>query len=274
MRDFLKFLLSSHFFLLFLLLEAISIFLVVRNTEKADLFISSANSISGFFHKNMTGISDYFGLKNQNELLISENEKLRNLLALNDESEQYYSDDIEAAGCFYISARVIKNSVYSPYNFITLDKGESDGLREDMAVVSNAGVVGIVANVSNHYASVISLLNINLGINAKIKRTNFFGTLKWDREDYRFVSLYDIPDHSSLYIGDEVVTGGFSSVFPEGMKIGTVHEFEKEEQNSFYKIKVKLSQDFKKLKYVYAVEYPGRAERLELEDSTARRFNY
>lgn len=274
MRDFLKFILSSHFFLLFLLLESISIFLIVRNTEKADLFISSANSVSGFFHKNIASISDYFSLKNDNELLKLENEKLKNYIHLKDKESYIYSEEIEETGSYYISAKVIKNSVYNPYNFITINKGESDGLKEDMAVVSDAGVVGIVANVSKNYASVISLLNLNLSINAKIKRTNFFGSLKWDREDYRYVYLYDIPDHSSLYVGDEVITGGFSSIFPEGIKIGTVQEFEKEKQNSFYKIKVKLSQDFKKLKHVYAVDYSGRTERLILEDSTARRFNY
>jgi rod shape-determining protein MreC len=274
MRDFLKFILNSHFFLLFLLLESISIFLIVRNTEKADLFISSANSVSGFFHKNIAGISDYFSLKNDNELLKLENEKLKNYIHLKDKESYIYSEEIEETGSYYISAKVIKNSVYNPYNFITINKGESDGLKEDMAVVSDAGVVGIVANVSKNYASVISLLNLNLSINAKIKRTNFFGSLKWDREDYRYVYLYDIPDHSSLYVGDEVITGGFSSIFPEGIKIGTVQEFENEKQNSFYKIKVKLSQDFKKLKHVYAVDYSGRTERLILEDSTARRFNY
>jgi len=222
----------------------------------------------------MTSISDYFSLKEKNELLSEENEKLRNLLNITGKEEIHYSKEIEETGSFYLSAKVIKNSVYSPYNFITLNKGEADGIKVDMAVVSDAGIVGVVANVSDHYSSVISLLNIKLGVNAKIKRSNFFGTLRWDREDYRYVILNDIPDHSSLYIGDEIVTGGFSSIFPEGLKIGTVQEFEKEQQNSFYKIRVKLSQDFKKLNNVYVIDYLGREERIQLEDSTAQRFKF
>ncbi len=274
MRDFFKFLLGSHFFLLFLFLESVSVFLVVRNTEKADLFISSANSVSGFFNKNVSFISEYFFLKEYNKELLSENEKLQNILSILKPEVQNFSVEIENTGAFYQSAEVIKNSVHSPYNILTLNKGENQGIREDMAVISDAGVVGIVTNVSNNYCSVISVLNIKLGINAKIKRTNFFGTLKWDKKDYRYVILSDIPDHSSLYIGDEVVTGGYSAIFPGGIKIGTVDDFQKEKQNSFYKIKVKLSQDFKKLKYVYIVDYFGRDEILQLEDSTVRRYQF
>ncbi len=274
MRDFLKFLLSSHLFLLFLLLESVSVLLVVRNTEKADLFISSANSFSGFFNKNITFISKYFSLKENNKELFQENEKLHNILNALKQEPQNFSEEIEEIGFFYQSAEVIKNSVHSPYNIITLNKGKNNGITEDMAVISDAGVVGVVVNVSNNYCTVVSLLNIKFGINAKIKRTNFFGTVKWDKVDYRYIILSDIPDHSPLYVGDEVVTGGYSAIFPEGIKIGTVDDFHKEKQNSFYKIKVKLSQDFKKLKYVYIIDYFGRDERLQLEDSTLRRYQF
>ena len=116
MRDFFKFLLSSHFFLLFLLLESISVFLVVRITDIADLFISSANSVSGFFKKNVSFISEYFSLKELNKELISENEKLHNILNSIDQEFQMFSTDIERIGSFYQSAEVIKNSVHSPYN--------------------------------------------------------------------------------------------------------------------------------------------------------------
>lgn len=274
MRDFFKFLLSSHFFLLFLLLESVSVFLIVRNTEKANLFISSANSVSGFFNKKVTFISEYFSLKEHNKELLSENERLHNILNIIKQEPQIFSEKIEETGFFYQSAGVIKNSVHNPYNIISLNKGENHGIREDMAVISDAGVVGVVADVSNNYCTVVSLLNIKFGINAKIKRTNYFGILKWDKKNYRYAILSDIPDHSSLYVGDEVVTGGYSAIFPEGIKIGTVAGFQKEKQNSFYKIKVKLSQDFKKLKDVYIVDYPGKDERIQLEDSTLRRFQF
>jgi rod shape-determining protein MreC len=268
MRDFFRFLMNSHFFMLFLLLEAIAIFLVVRNNDKATVFISSANAVTGFFNEKLSDVSDYFSLREHNKVLIEENELLKNYISQNRIIPEKFSGQLEDSGYFYQTAIVIKNSVHRPYNVMTLDKGKNHGLKEDMAVISDMGIVGVIANVGNNYSTVVSLLNTKLGVNAKIKRTGYFGTLRWDREDYRYVVLNDIPDHSSLYKGDEVVTGGYSSIFPEGIKIGTVHSFEKEIENSFYTIKVKLSQDFKNLKYVYVVDYHGKDERIHLEDST------
>lgn len=274
MKDLLKFLLKSHFFLLFLVLESISIFLVVRNTEKANVFISSANSFSGFLQNKITSINDYFLLKEQNNYLKAENEHLRNYIKNSHQSDFNVSKEIEKSGHFYQSAIVVKNSVYKPHNIMTLDKGKNDGIREDMAVLSDAGIVGIVAVAGKNYCTVISLLNSKLGISSKIERTNYYGSLMWDENNYRYSTLYDIPDHSSLYIGDKVVTSGYSAIFPEGLTIGTVAEFEKEKESSFYKIKIKLSQDFKKLKYVYIVDYLGKDERTQLEDSTLLRFRF
>ena len=274
MKDLLKFLLKSHFFLLFLVLESISIFLVVRNSEKANVFVSSANSISGFFHNKISSVNDYFSLRDQNVYLKAENEKLKNLVNSMVISDFNISKEIEKSGHFYQSAIVVKNSVYKPRNIITLNKGKDDGIRKDMAVLSDAGIIGTVAVAGKNYCTVVSLLNSKLGISSKIERTDYYGSLKWDEKDYRYSILYDIPDHSSLYIGDKIVTAGYSAIFPEGLTIGTVSEFEKEKESSFYKIKIKLSQDFKKLKYVYIVDFLGKDERTQLEDSTILRFQF
>lgn len=272
MRDFLKLLQKSHFFLLFLVLEAISIFLAVRNTEKETAFVSSANSVTGFIYEKTSYISDYFSLREQNSFLKKENENLKNYINNILKKEFNFSKDIENTGYFYQSANVIKNSVNKPNNIITLNKGKNDGIREDMAVISDNGVVGIVANVSNNYCTVITLVNSKLGLNAKIKRTNYFGALQWDGKNYQYSILYDIPDHSSLYKGDKIITTGYSSIFPEGIMIGTVEDFYKE--SSFYNIKVKLSQDFNKLKHVYIVDYFDKEEIIQLEDSTYLRYQF
>jgi rod shape-determining protein MreC len=143
-----------------------------------------------------------------------------------------------------------------------------------MAVVSDAGVIGVVAKSGKNYASVISILNLKYGLNAKIKRTGFFGELKWDGNDYRYVYLYDIPVYSSVYIGDEIVTTGFSIVFPEGIAIGTVESFEKEQQSSFYQIKVKLNQDFKNLENVYVIDFNGKEEIKQIIDTTMKIYEF
>jgi len=272
MRDFLRILQNSHFFFLFLVLESISIFLAVRNTDKKNMFISSANLVTGFILEKTSGINNYFYLKDENSILKKENKYLKNHINKNKKIGFNTSKDIENAGNYYQSAVVIKNSIYNPNNIISLNKGKSDGIRGDMAVISDAGVVGIVANTSENYCTVISLLNSKISISAKIKRTNFFGSLKWDGNNYRFSTLYDVPDHSSLYIGDKIVTTGYSSIFPEGITIGTVKEFYKD--GSFYKIRVKLSQDFNNLRNVYIVEYFNKDEIIQLEDSTYLQYQF
>lgn len=274
MRDFIRFLYNSHFVILFLILEFISIFISIRNTDKTKIFISSANSVSGYFSKKINQVSNYFELKEQNITLRKENEKLRNMLNNIEKDDIKISQEFEETGVYYTSAEVIKNSVHFPHNILTINKGLNQGIKEDMAVISDAGVVGVVAKSGKQYASVISLLNIRLGISAKIQRTGYFGDLKWDGGDYQFVYLYDIPFYSSLYIGDEIVTSGFSSLFPEGIPIGTVYAFEKEKESSFYKIKVKLSQDFKKIDNVYVIDFKGREEIIQLQDSTIKQFQF
>jgi rod shape-determining protein MreC len=274
MRDFLRFLYNSHFIVLFLLLESLSIFISVRNTEKSKIFISTANSVSGFFNKKISLFSNYFILNEKNKRLISENEKLKNIISNLELKDIKFSKELEEKGVYYISANVIKNSVHLPYNIITIDKGQKQGIKEDMAVVSDAGVIGIVVNSGRNYSTVISIINLKFGINGKIKRTGYFGDIKWDGQDYRYVYLYDIPVYSSVYKGDEIVTGGLSVIFPEGIKIGTVDSFQKEKESSFYKIKVKLNQDFRNLENVYVIDFKGKDEIMQLQDSTISRFQF
>ena len=272
MRDFLRFFQNSHFFFLFLFLETISIFLAVRNTQKKSIFINSANLVVGYFYDKTDNVRSYFLLKENNERLKKENEYLKNIKNNYSETFSSTSKSVEKMGYFYKSADVIKNSIFKPNNIITLNKGKKDGITEDMAVISDDGIVGIVANVSKNYCSVVSLLNNKIHISAKIKRTNYFGSLKWDKDNYRFSTLYDIPDHTSLYKGDKIVTSGFSLIFPKDILIGTVYDFTKE--GSFYKIKVKLSQNFNNLQSVYIVDFIHKQEIIQLEDSTYTRYQF
>ncbi|MCF6183572.1 MAG: rod shape-determining protein MreC [Bacteroidales bacterium] len=274
MKEFINFIKSAHFFLLFLVLESFSIFLIVKNTDKKLVFLNSANSVSGFFHKESSYISDYFSLRTDNQRLIKENNRLKNYITLLKPKKHLFSADLENIGYYYKYAEVVKNSVNKPNNILTVNKGSSDGIYENMAVVSDEGIVGITAIIGKRYTTVISVLNSKLGISAKIKRTGFHGIIKWDEKNPEYVLLTDIPVYTSLYKGDEVVTGGYSAIFPEGMKIGTVSEFKKDKQSTFFIIKVKLSQDFRKLNNVYLVDYKGRKERIQIEDSTFARYRF
>ncbi|NPA68084.1 MAG: rod shape-determining protein MreC [Chlorobi bacterium] len=274
MKEFLNLIKNSYFVLLFLILESFSVFLIVKNTGKEGIFINSANYFAGSIHEKIRNISAYFSLREENKKLAEANKKLRNYISITQTDKPRYSPEIQQYGYFYKSAEVVKNSTDKEHNILTVNKGSKDGINTNSAVVSDNGVVGITAIIGKHFTTVVSLLNTKLEISAKIKRTDFHGIAKWDGKDYRYITLYDIPVYSSLFKGDEVVTGGYSAIFPEGIKIGTVYSFEKDKQNTFYNIKVKLGQDFKKLDFVYIIDCKSKEERRQLEDSTLNLYGF
>ncbi len=167
----------------------------------------------------------------------------------------------------YQSAQMINSSFNKTKNYITLDKGSSDGVMKEMAVCSKEGVVGIIQSTSGHYARVLPLINTNLRVSAKLKKNGYYGSLQWDGNDYRYSYLNDIPFHVEVTQGDSIVTSGFSSIFPEGELIGFVESVNKETAN-FLTIKVKLAVDFKKISDVYVVANLNKSEKLQLEEMT------
>jgi rod shape-determining protein MreC len=208
-------------------------------------------------------------LQKINEELAKENSYLRSQLPTSfKDSKDYFSlvyDTLNKRQYTYRSAKVINNSTNKYFNFITLNKGSLNGIRKEMGVISSKGVVGIVKDVSDHYTSVISILNTRLHISAKLKESGFFGSLNWDGKDYRYAWLNEIPIHAPVKVGDLVVTSGYSSIFPEGILIGTVEEVEKDKGESFFRIKVRLSVDFKDLSYVEVISNNMRDEQFNLE---------
>ena len=165
----------------------------------------------------------------------------------------------------YTSARVINNSVNRPFNYITLNKGRKDGIKPDQGIISASGIVGVVTNVSESYSVGLSVLNRRWSISAKLKKSGYFGSLFWQGNNYRMASLMEIPYHVEISPGDTVVTSGYSSVFPEGIMIGTIQSFDQSEGENYYNIQVELSTDFRALSYVEVVENVNREEINQLE---------
>lgn len=271
MKTLINVLLRYHFFLLFIFLEGIALIIVISSdVEKKNAFFSSANSISGYLNSKVNNWTSYFSLTSENELLRNENIKLKSQLEAIKASlrpnQMFITDTSSSFSYEYLGARVIKNTVTKDKNFITIDKGAKDGVEKDFGVIGPNGMVGIVVATSNHYALVISILNNRLGFSAKIKKNNFFGSIQWDGEDYRSVTLSEIPNHLDLSVGDTVVSSGYSAIFPENILIGTISKFEKNESTNFYDLDVKLTTDFKSLSNVYVVNNKNRREQILLEN--------
>jgi rod shape-determining protein MreC len=272
-RNLIKFIIRFHFFLLFLLLEIISLTLAINNSSHHNKkFFSSANFISAGLFSGIDAVGQYLNLRTVNKTLAIENRVLRNNLATsyihNYEFKRTVRDSLYSQQYKYIDAKVVNNSINKQQNYITLNKGSKQGVGKDMAVISSTGVVGIVYDVTPNFSTVISLLNVNYKISAKLKNEAYFGSLYWDAIDYRYCILSEIPYHVDIDIGDTVVTNSFSNIYPEGVLIGTIKEYNKTKHDNFYNIKVELSTDFQSVEYVYVIKDLLKEERLTLEKLT------
>lgn len=280
MKNLFRLIYRYHVVLLFLLLETLSLSMVVTyNNYQRATFLDSSNFFSGTLFEEFSSFFQIFEFRQVNIKLAEENAVLRAALQdqfLKRDHGLYHSTDsiylpriakdssIRAVYRF-TTARVINNSVNQQHNFITLNKGRHDGIKPDMGVIANGQVVGLVANVSENFSTVISLLNSRWKISAKIKRNDYFGSLSWDGKDYRRVQLNEIPYHVPVQNGDTVVTTGYASSFPEGIMIGTISDFSIGTGSNFYKIEVMLAADFKHLVIVGLVENKQQFEIKQLE---------
>jgi len=273
MKGLVNFIIRFHFFILFLLFESFSLFLLIQyNFYQKAGFITSSNIVTGNIYKTFRSFTEYLSLKKNNSVLLWENAKLHNSLKSSFKSDGSVTvkinDTIYHQQYEYIPVKVINNSINHQSNYITLSKGSLHGMKNEMAVISPRGIVGVIKNTSRNFSSVISLLNINFKVSGKIRKNGYFGSLSWDGKDYTIASLSEIPLHVKLSRGDTIVTSGYSVIFPEGVMIGTIYSFDKKSGNNFYEIKVKLSTDFKNLSDVYAVKNLLKSEQLKLESQT------
>ncbi len=270
MRNLIRFILRNHVFFLFFILEVLSlVFVFSYNNYQKVKFLNSSSQLTGKIYDAYSSLIQYINLPSVNRQLAEENAKLRNIFMVGPFPGQipdslfrkYPAGELTYR---YIPARVICNSVDRQQNFITLNKGSKDGIKPDMGVISLHGVAGIITHVSPSYSSGLSLLNTRWNVSAKLKKNNYFGSLSWDGKNYRFAMLNEIPFHVDIAVGDTVITSGFSTIFPEGILLGTIESFEKEGGDNFYTIRVRLSVDFKSVSYVEIIENRDKQEILRI----------
>jgi rod shape-determining protein MreC len=265
-RTLLDFIIRHSYIFLFILLETISLLLLFgyNDRQKAALF-SSSNTVSGHVFEIQSNFKEYFGLKNENAKLADENARLqsevfflRDSLRINQEISVLSNS---------VVARVIDNSVRKDDNFITIDKGASDGLSKGMGVYDANGVVGIVMLTGKIYSVILPILNGRSSISCKIKGQNCFGFLEWKGGDPYTAEVLDLPYLTNVEVGDTIVTSGFSSVFPEGIPVGVVSGFEEYQAGYSIVVSVKLSADISNLGYVYINTKKSDTELLQLKQN-------
>ena len=268
MQQIINFILRYKNFLLYIFLMIVALgFTIQSHSYHQSSFFNSSSWLTGSIYETSYSITSYFDLDKENQKLVKENEMLRKLL-FNKEGPTSSSLDAVQLAYTITSGQVIKNSYADQRNYITINKGEKDGVKPDMGVITPQGILGIVENTSNNFATVQSILNDRSNINAKLKNTNHFGSLVWNGEAYSTVQLVDIPRLVPLVVGDTIVTGAMSSIFPENIPIGTIQKFDLDNSKSFWRIDVSLFNDMTNIKNVYVVNNENREEIIQLQVET------
>lgn len=306
MRTLLQILKRYWTFILFILLLLLSLKLTSnRNSMMGNDILSSSNRLSGFFYDKQYSIVQYFRLKSVNDSLLQENAHLRNLLAQNSSSDTFQDmmvtipilgvdsskknipittdtsqkennlntrkfgerKVIKYAEYHYISARVINNTIaHEKINFITINRGREDGIEPNMPVVTYNGIVGRVAYVSDHYATIVTVLSEGRTYNAKLMDGSSY-KINWDVGSSNSVSMLNVQKISDVQVGDTIFTAEYS-IFPEGIMVGTVASISEDEKTHSKNIRILLSTDFRKLDFVYVVKNGLDKEKNDLEKQT------
>ena len=280
------FLYQYRAFLTFLFLEILcSWFIIQNNSYQGAKFFNTSNRLAAGLLQSSSNVSDYFGLASVNKGLADENADLKaqleqlnqQLIALNtlrvNDSTLVKSDSVmipETDSTVlrkfdYLSAKVINNSTRRFNNYITINKGTSDGIEPGMGVIGNDGVVGKVKTASKHFAVITSILHGDVLVSAKIKRTGDLATVKWGGKDPYIAQLMYVPRHVKPLVNDTIVTSGYNAIFPEGILVGVIKEVEMQQDALFHDITISLSSDMNNISYVYLIKNTLQVEQDSLE---------
>lgn len=278
MRNLLNYLLRNSAWFLAIILIAFSIFLVFKhNSYQRSVYLSSANKVSSQFYGVSNNVTSFFSLKRNNNELLNRTAELERTVQLLKKQIVTLTADTSTIGAFtldsivpaqfeFIPADVINISVSKLNNYITIDKGSLDGVRPDMGVISTAGVVGVVRNVSKHSAVIIPIINPMFRLGAKLRNSENFGSIAWDGRNANEAQLREVPKHELFAVGDTVVTG-FSRIFPEGIIVGFTKEIGISPDDNFNTFNINLATNFHTLQHVLIIDDRYHQERTALESS-------
>ncbi len=256
--------------ILFVVLEIICFNLIIRyNPSQRNIFLNSSNIYASRLQNVRAQFDQYLSLKEVNDSLMRQNANLiENLIVI-----EYATKSIPNADSLYLAYDLIptticRNDIFKRNNHITLCSGNREGIEAGMGVIeSTAGIVGIVNNVTENFAQVISILNPQAKISCSIKNRNTHGTLVWRNRDPLHMTLEDVPKHHKIVKGDTIITSGYSTIFPRGILVGTVEDYTIESGSNSYSVSVKLFNDLTKLQYAYVVKNRFSQEQISLESS-------
>ena len=253
---------GSH--ITFVFLSAICFLLIVNyNQTQKSIFLNSSNYYANKLDAKTSKWQSYLSLQEVNDSLAMHNstlmEKFINIQSpIPDYSDTTFQYDI-------LPSSVIRSTFHLRNNHMTLKIGAKAGVKKDMGVISENGILGIVREVNDQFAHVISVLNSQTRISCSVKSFAYPGNLIWKDLDPNFMHLESIPKHVDISIGDTIVTNGFSTIFPQNLVVGTIAAFKVEKGSSNYNIKVKLTNNIPNTKIAYVIQNNFAEEQKKLE---------
>lgn len=256
---------------IFIILEVAALSMLASSGEiQKTWFGKAGQGFMGWIWGGTQKISDYFSLREQNEMLAAENDRLT--LLLGKQRDSLFRDTLdrmvlpgnEAGGFTYIPAGISKISSNSQHNYMILDKGSAHGVEEGYGVITAKGAVGIIDAVSENYSFARSFRNHQMSISARLGKEGSVGTMVWDGTSKNKALLKEIPHHIELAPGDTVYTSGYSSIFPADIPLGTTGE-SRIVNGATYEIRITLLEDLESLRYAIIVGNLGHDEITSLE---------
>lgn len=263
MRNLLQLIVRYSNFLLLVGLEVVAFMFVVRGNRYQQVAVSgAANAVTAYVQGVCEDISSYFHLRSDNRQLLEENTRLyaelqRMINAQGDSLPAYTYADLDYS---YLPAKVIAYSDDRHHNYLTLNKGERDGVEKDQGVIGKDGIVGVVRAVSTHFAVVAPVINEDLQISAMISKNGYMATLHWYTPNIHTAALEDVARHVDVAIGDTLVTSGIGAIFPANLPVGVISDVSIGEGDSYYDIDVELATDFRSLRTVQILQFAHREE--------------
>lgn len=257
-------------FIVFTLLEIAAIVLIVHNSAyPKSTVLSTCNSAVAWYYELENTVISYFKLKEDNEQLQQENAMLRNQIVLYANERERYK---EAENVYqfanlqhhFIPAKVIQMNMGGLKNYMTINKGERDGIKDGMGVIGPIGVVGIVSTVGKHFSIVIPVTtSLNFGVSCRLQKNSKLGTLKWNSRDEKHAQLAEVESSVDVQPGDIILTSGLSTTFPENIPVGVVEKAYLKDGEAMWTIDVLLYTDFSKLSYVQVIDNDVANKELE-----------
>lgn len=278
MRNLLNFIIRSSHWLIAIALIVFSFYLVFsHNSYQRSVYLTSANAVVGQMYKLSNNVVSFFHLRENNQQLLVQNAQLQSEIqtlklqienAMSDSVEvnAFAFDSIQSSQFNFIPAEVVNLSFSSVNNFITLNKGFAHGVKRDMGVISQNGIVGVVFNVSEHFSVVIPVINPKFRLSGKLKNSENYGSISWSGKSIRQAQLQELPKHEKFTEGDTVLTS-FSRIFPKDLIIGFVTEQGSSSDDNFNTFDVELATNFYTLQNVLIIEDRFFDEQNQLEQS-------